>query len=329
MALLIRGIDISYCQADINYKDIKADGVKFAIIRSSYTGTVSHKQMVDTMLDRHVKGCIANGIPYGYYHYSCARTVAEAREEAKYTAKQIKRYPRPSYPVYIDVEENQISSTGRKNTTDIILAFVEEMQAQGYPSGVYLNPSWMETYVEKSRLIGKVDIWLAHWTNKSSYDYGQKMWQHGLHNIAGKDVDSNICYVNYPAMTDYWYKTHTTTPTQKKTVADIVKEVMDGKWGNGHNRYKRLTLAGYDYSQIQTAVNNHINSAKAPTIKKGCVVRVKKGAKTYDGRALAAFVYGRDHVVSELVRDRAVITHKGAVVAAVQIADLVIVTAKE
>lgn len=61
------------------------------------------------------------------------------------------------------------------------------------------------------------------------------------------------------------------------------------------------------------------------TVKVGSVVRLKSEAKTYTGGGLASFVYNRDHVVSELSGDRAVITFGGTVVAAVHVEDLVTV----
>ena len=47
----------------------------------------------------------------------------------------------------------------------------------------------------------------------------------------------------------------TPTPTPTKTVEELAKEVIDGKWGNGEDRKKRLTAAGYDYSVVQARVN--------------------------------------------------------------------------
>lgn len=44
------------------------------------------------------------------------------------------------------------------------------------------------------------------------------------------------------------------TPKQK-SVEEIAKEVINGKWGNGEERKKRLTEAGYNYSTIQKKVN--------------------------------------------------------------------------
>ncbi len=35
----------------------------------------------------------------------------------------------------------------------------------------------------------------------------------------------------------------------------IALEVIDGKWGNGAERRKRLTAAGYDYKSVQALVN--------------------------------------------------------------------------
>ena len=45
-----------------------------------------------------------------------------------------------------------------------------------------------------------------------------------------------------------------TTPA-KKTNEQIAREVIQGKWGNGADRKKRLTDAGYDYATIQALVN--------------------------------------------------------------------------
>ena len=41
----------------------------------------------------------------------------------------------------------------------------------------------------------------------------------------------------------------------KKTVAEIANEVYAGKWGNGADRKTRLEAAGYNYSEVQAAVN--------------------------------------------------------------------------
>ena len=42
---------------------------------------------------------------------------------------------------------------------------------------------------------------------------------------------------------------------EKKTVEQIAREVIKGKWGNGGERKKRLEEAGYSYSEVQSKVN--------------------------------------------------------------------------
>jgi hypothetical protein len=41
----------------------------------------------------------------------------------------------------------------------------------------------------------------------------------------------------------------------KKSVDEIAREVIQGKWGNGEDRRKKLTAAGYNYSEVQKRVN--------------------------------------------------------------------------
>lgn len=45
------------------------------------------------------------------------------------------------------------------------------------------------------------------------------------------------------------------TTQVKKTVDQVAKEVIGGKWGSGSERKKRLTEAGYDYNAVQKKVN--------------------------------------------------------------------------
>ena len=44
----------------------------------------------------------------------------------------------------------------------------------------------------------------------------------------------------------------------KKSVDEVAREVIQGKWGNGAERKKRLTAAGYDYNEVQKKVNQMI-----------------------------------------------------------------------
>lgn len=58
-------------------------------------------------------------------------------------------------------------------------------------------------------------------------------------------------------------------------------------------------------------------------IQVGDRVKVKSGAKTYEGKSLASFVYQNTYDVQQLSGDRAVIGQKGVVTAAVKVKDLI------
>lgn len=90
------------------------------------------------------------------------------------------------------------------------------------------------------------------------------------------------------------------------------------KKANAEAMLAKLKAAGYSDAFITTGSGG----TAAASVKVGSKVRLKQGAKTYDGKSLASFVYNRDHVVKEISGDRAVITYGGVVVAAVKLSDL-------
>lgn len=50
---------------------------------------------------------------------------------------------------------------------------------------------------------------------------------------------------------------------KKKSVTEIAKEVIAGKWGNGSTRKTKLTKAGYNYNEVQKMVNKLVKKKKA------------------------------------------------------------------
>lgn len=93
------------------------------------------------------------------------------------------------------------------------------------------------------------------------------------------------------------------------------------KKANAEAMLAKLKAAGYSDAFITTGSGG----TAAASVKVGSKVRLKQGAKTYDGKSLASFVYNRDHVVKEISGDRVVITYGGVVVAAVKLSDLTLV----
>lgn len=241
----IKGVDISVYQKGISFSALKQAGVKFAIIRAGYG------EKNDYTMDKFVEDCKANGIDFGFYWYSYAMSVKQAQAEADKCIEVIKGLS-PTYPVFFDMEEKkQINGLNTDTRTKMAIAFCEKTKQAGFKPGIYANPAFMENYYDKSRIVGKYDIWLAHWTNSpdrsSRYRYGQTMWQWGLDRIGGYDIDGDICFCEYakPA-------------PAKKTVDELADEVIAGKWDNGAERKRLLTAAGYDYNAVQKRVNEKL-----------------------------------------------------------------------
>lgn len=88
--------------------------------------------------------------------------------------------------------------------------------------------------------------------------------------VNGKYIRGFIC-PKYDA--DGNIPSGTTTTGTKKSVAEVAKEVIAGKWGNGDTRKNKLIAAGYDYSAVQAEVNKQLSGT---TTTKKTVTQVAK-----------------------------------------------------
>lgn len=89
-------------------------------------------------------------------------------------------------------------------------------------------------------------------------------------------------YITYTAKATTSSKPETSTKpaaTEKKSVEELAKEVIEGKWGTGETRKSKLKAAGYDYDAVQKRVNELTKSTsstpaeKKPTV--GAKVKIK------------------------------------------------------
>ena len=354
--LKIKGIDISRAQEQFDFTAAVSAGVKFVIIRAGI------RTDEDTYFRRNVEQCQKRNIPYGLYWYFEAASDDAFKAELTACKKAVKGL-KPAYPVFFDAEEQaQIDKLTTAQRTDMALKFCAEMTAIGLPSGVYANPSWMENYYDKSRL-ADVDIWLAHWTESpdyaSRYDYGQKMWQWGIDSIAGKDVDGDICFVDYPAITAKWYRENCggkpekpekpekpDKPENQFKKGDSVRVKRGARFTNGVEPYSYVYDTIYTVQQVSASgketligigsvptgwlYTENLYKAESDEITQkfavGDKVKVNYGAKTYNGGSLALFVYTNVYEVMQAGsgdrEDYIVIGQGGQVTAAVRAEDL-------
>lgn len=193
----MKGIDVSKHQGNVNWSHVKADGVKFAIIRAGYGKEISQK---DQQFENNYVGCKSNSIPCGAYWYSYAMSEAEAKQEAAVCLKVIagKTF---EFPIYYDIEEKKQFALGKAKCSAIAKAFLETLENAGYWVGIYSSKSYLQSHFT-DEVKTKYAVWLAHYgVAKSDYSDQYGIWQKSstgkVYGITG-NVDINECYFDYP-----------------------------------------------------------------------------------------------------------------------------------
>lgn len=270
-------VDVSYVQSKtIDWAKVKAAGISGAIVRCGYRGYGSSAALKeDSMFLNHIQGAYKAGLKVGIYFFTEAINEAEGRAEARFALAQLKKSGvKITYPIAVDTENISASNpTPRANSSKLSVAnrtaaikgFCEEIKKNGYEPMIYASTSWLNNQLNMSKLPYKV--WVAQYNTSVTYKGSYIMWQYtstGKVNGISGVVDKNHSYYalgNAKPMTPTTTTKTTATTTTKpalKSIDVIAKEVIDGKWGSGDERKKKLTAAGYNYDAVQKKVNEII-----------------------------------------------------------------------
>lgn len=84
--------------------------------------------------------------------------------------------------------------------------------------------------------------------------------------VGYRDIAVNGKYIR-GFITPHYAATTTPQPSTKKSIEEIAKEVYLGEWGNGKERQSALENAGYNYQEVQEAVNTLINGSETISSK--------------------------------------------------------------
>lgn len=271
-----RGIDVSKHQGKIDWDKVKPQ-IDFAILRCGF-GT-DLKSQDDKQFLRNAEECERLGIPYGVYLFSYASSVENAISEANHTIRLLKGR-KISLPVFYDLEDTR--TTGNCNNALILemaKCYVDKIKAAGYECGIYSNKYWRTTKLV-DKWYDSIPLWLAQYNNCVTYKGDYIIWQYSstgkVSGITG-NVDMNYAYVDFNKPINSPTPAPTTTP--KKTVDELAKEVIDGKWGNGQDRVNRLTKAGYDAKAVQAKVNAMLSTKPSTNTSKPVTKVYTKGQK--------------------------------------------------
>lgn len=271
-----KGIDVSKWQENIDWKKVKADGIKFAMLRLGFGSSNGNSCKTDSCFEKHLSNAVAAGIDVGCYFYSYAKSAEAAKREAEYVISVLNKHKGVfTYPVAFDLEDVSQAGLGKDVLTNMVIAFCDTIEKAGFYCSLYSNLNWLNNYLDDSRLT-RFDHWLAQWSSAPTYKGDFGMWQFTssgtVSGISGR-VDMNYAYKDYPSIIKNGKLNGFTgtegnpfKPVAKKTNEQIADEVLAGKWGNGDDRKKRLTAAGYDYKAIQDIVNKKVSKPKLKSI---------------------------------------------------------------
>lgn len=194
----VKGVDVSKYQGNIDWNQVKASGIEFAIIRVGYRGYGTGVLVEDSTFRQNIKGATAAGLKVGLYFYSQAINETEAVEEASMVISLCQGY-NISYPIYFDTEKvagdtGRADNISRAQRTANAVAFCETIRNSGYKAGVYSYASWFYNQLNMASL-SPYSIWIAQYRDELSFDYNYDIWQYSsTGSVPGipKPTDMNV-----------------------------------------------------------------------------------------------------------------------------------------
>ena len=168
------GIDISHWQGDIDFEKTKESGVEFVMIRVG-TENAEGEYYLDKKFEENIKGFNKVGIPVGIYYYSYATSPKKAKKEAEWVIKQIKDY-KIDLPVVFDWEDwsdYQSYNLSFYNLSQTADSFLKTIKKAGYEPMLYSSKYYLENIWFKT----KYKVWLAHYTDRTTYEGDYYIWQ--------------------------------------------------------------------------------------------------------------------------------------------------------
>ena len=244
---------------------------------------------VDPNCDKHYQRAKGQGKLLGVYHFARPdKNSAEA--EAEFFVKNIRGY---LHEAILVLDWEQAGQTGKTGWAKAWLEKVYELT--GVRPLIYTSASVVNGN-NWSAISNDYGLWIAGYPNKYNvknpptptvadmpYKIGSwKFWAIWQYSSSAGDLDLDIANMDREGWLKYAQATGTPAPKPapapapaKKTVDQLADEVIAGKWGNGEDRKKRLTEAGYNYDEVQAAVNKKLGVGK----KKETVIyyAVRKG----------------------------------------------------
>lgn len=271
---MLKGIDISKYQSNIDLSKIDTD---FVIVKA--TEGVGY---TDKYCDKLYQQAKKLGKKLGVYHFARPDLGNTAIAEADYFVKETLGYHKEAILV-LDWERGNLKNvTWAKQWLDRVY------EKTGVKPLIYMSASVMISADWSSVVKADYGLWVANYganngsANESAFNkYPLKywtfyaLWQYtSVGRLSGYNGNLDLNY--FSGDKSAWDKyaggspsisTSTSKPTEK-SVDELAREVIAGKYGNGDARKQAL---GSRYEEVQARVNEILGTSKAEyyTVRKG------------------------------------------------------------
>ena len=270
---MLKGIDISNHQRGINIGSLNVD---FVICKAT-----EGNGFTDKSCDIFYQEAKRLGKKLGVYHFARPDLGNTAQAEADWFISQVKGYIKEAILI-LDWEPggNQIGNVAwAKSWLDRVY------EKTGIKPVIYMSASPMNSYDWSSVANADYGLWVANYGvndgqahesvfNRYPVKYWKfyALWQYtSTGRLAGYNGNLDLNY--FSGDLNAWDKyaggspsnNHSVPTPSVKSVDELANEVINGSWGNGDDRKKRLTSAGYNYDEVQARVNEKLGINKSNT----------------------------------------------------------------
>lgn len=196
--------------------------------------------------------------PIGFYHFAWfGGDVEEAEREARYFLNNV-----PKQVPYLVLDYEDHAGDDVQDNTNACLRFMQVIADAGYKPIYYSYKPFTLNNIDYQQILAQFpnSLWIAGYglnDGNADFEYfpsmdGIRWWQY-----SSNPYDKNIVLLD-----DEENKVNNVIT---KSVDEVAREVIQGLWGNGQERYDNLTNTGYDAQAVQDRVNSILSGDDSDT----------------------------------------------------------------
>lgn len=269
--MALHGVDIASYQKDMDCSKVKAD---FIIIKATQGNTY-----VNPNCNRQYAQAKSAGKLLGLYHYA---TGIGPEVEADFFINNCRNYIKEAI-LCLDWEHNEKGGKNPVFNTAGEVEYVYKFMKKVHElTGVY-PLLYMSASVTRRRDWSKVaqicELWDAQYGNATKItDYQNNPWRdnkglgawkeppaihqysssgsiEGYRQTTSGKLDMDIAYLTKQEWMMLARGTYNTKPQSRAVNPEVIRNVLDNKYGSGSNRTLKLTEEGYNPTEVQNKIN--------------------------------------------------------------------------